>query len=444
MNTDVRAPVVLVTGPPFAGVSTVVSALRNALPGHCIVEHADEPDAVVFTVSAAAPVVDSDLRILGDAGRRTDLVIGVVSKIDAHADWRAVSADAGEAVQRHAARYRSMPWVGVAAGPRTGPPVLDELVDLLISGLGDPTLARRNRLRVEESALCDQIDALSTPDTVAVALHRRRDDVLGTARQLSAVQVRDLRTRMQQARIDLNRQVHRRCGELRAVLAEEAAGWRRGIDLGAVAAEHADRVAAEVDAAATARMRQIAGELGLSAPSAEPIPVVTHPGEPDPSAPDLETRLMTVLGAGFGLGVALAAARLLAGLAPGAATVAAGGGAAVGLLLAAWVVRVRGVLHTRARWDRWTGTVAATLREDLQALVASRLLSAETALVAESAAERERMAAETRATLAAIDAQLRARALAIATAIGPAEQRLSALRTSLRAVRAELDSVTVE
>ena len=444
MNTDVSATVVLVTGPPFAGVSTLVSALRNALPGHRIVEHADEPDAVVFTVSAAAPVVDSDLRILDDAGRGADLVIGVVTKIDAHADWRAVSDDACEVVQRHAARYRSMEWVGVAAEPCAGHPVLDELVDLLMSGLDSPTLARRNRLRAAESALCDQIDALGAPDTVAVALHRRRDEAVRTAQCLSTVQARDLRARVQQARIDLNQQVHRRCGELRAALAEKAAGWRRGVDLRAAAVERANLIATELDAAATARVRQIAGELGLSAPTAEPSRVVTDPAEPEPFAPDLETRLMIVLGAGFGLGVALAAARLLAGLAPGAATVAAIGGATVGLLLAAWVVHVRGLLHARARWDRWTGTVAGTLRADLQALVASRLLSAETALAAESAAEGERMATETHAKLFAIDAQLRARALATATRVGPAEQRLSALRESLRAVRAELDSVTVE
>ncbi len=434
----------LVTGPPFAGVSALVSALRNTLPGHRIVEHADEPDAVVFTVSAAAPVVDSDLRILDEAGRRCDLVIGVVTKIDVHADWRAVSADACEAVHRHAARYRSMPWTGVAAEPRTGHPVLDELVDLLMTGLDGPTLARRNRLRAAESALCDQVDAFGAPDTVAVALHRRRDEALRAARRLDAVQARDLRTRVQQARIDLNQQVHHRCGELRAALAEEAAGWRRGVDLRATAVERADLIATEVDAAVTVRVRQIAGEIGLSAPSAEPSRVMTDPGEPEPFAPGLERRLMIVLGVGFGLGVALAAARLLAGLAPGAATIAAGGGATVGLLLAAWVVRVRGLLHARARWDRWTGAVVGTLRADLQALVASRLLSAETALAAESAAEGERMATEANATLVAVDAQLRARALATATRVGPAEQRLSTLRESLRAVRAELDSVTVE
>ncbi|MFI2839574.1 hypothetical protein [Mycolicibacterium sp. PDY-3] len=438
------APVVLVTGPPFAGVSALVSALRNALPGHRIVEHADEPDAVVFTVSAAAPVVDSDLRILDEAGRRCDLVIGVVTKIDVHADWRAVSADACEAVHRHAERYRSMPWTGVAAEPRTGHPVLDELVDLLMTGLDGPTLARRNRLRAAESALCDQIDAFGAPDTVAVALHRRRDEALRAARRLDAVQARDLRTRVQQARIDLNQHVHHRCGELRAALAEAAAGWRRGVDFRAAAVERADLIATEVDAAVTVRVRQIAGEIGLSAPSAEPSRVMTDPGEPEPFAPGLERRLMIVLGVGFGLGVALAAARLLAGLAPGAATIAAGGGATVGLLLAAWVVRVRGLLHARARWDRWTGAVVGTLRADLQALVASRLLSAETALAAESAVEGERMATEANATLVAVDAQLRARVLATATQVGPAEQRLSTLRESLRAVRAELDSVTVE
>ncbi|MGN7778688.1 hypothetical protein ACTJJE_04110 [Mycolicibacterium sp. 22603] len=437
------APVVVVTGPPFAGVSALVSALRTALPGKRIVEHADQPDAVVFAVSAAAPVVGSDLRILDDAARRTDLVIGVVTKIDAHTDWPTVASDARTVVQKHAARYRWMPWAGVAAAPGTGDQVLKELVDLLVSGLDSPTLARRNRLRADESALSDQIDALTAPDTVAVELHRRRDEAVRSARTLSAMRVRDLRILVRHARIDLHQQVHRRCVDLRAALAEEAARWRRGVDLGAVAAGRADRVAAEVDAAVAAKVREIAGDLGLSAPPAPPPRVMTDPGEPEPSGQELETRLMIVLGAGFGLGVALAAARLLAGLAPEATAIAAGGGAAVGLLLAAWVVRVRGLLHSRARWDRWTGAVTNTLRADLQALVASRLLSAETALAAESAAEREKVAARTQAGLAVIDARLRERAIAAATAVGPAERRLSALRDALRAVRAELDSITV-
>ena len=86
---------------------------------------------------------------------------------------------------------------------------------------------------------------------------------------------------------------------------------------------------------------------------------------------------MTVLGVGFGLGIALASSRLLAGLAPGLAVAGMAAGAVAGLALVVWVVRVRGLLHDRALLDRWVTEVASTLRWHGEATVAERLLFAE-------------------------------------------------------------------
>jgi hypothetical protein len=91
---------------------------------------------------------------------------------------------------------------------------------------------------------------------------------------------------------------------------------------------------------------------------------------------------MTVLGLGFGLGIALASSRLLAGVAPGLSAAGSAAGAVAGLALVVWVVRARGLLHDRALLDRWVGEVAATLRYRGEAMVAERLLGAESALVA--------------------------------------------------------------
>jgi hypothetical protein len=149
-------------------------------------------------------------------------------------------------------------------------------------------------------------------------------------------------------------------------------------------------------------------------------------------------QLMMVLGAGFGLGVALAASRLFTGLAPGLAATGAVAGGLLGLLLTVWVVGIRGLLHDRAVLDRWVGRVTATLREDTEALVATRVLAAEVDLTGQTAAADERAAAETARQLDAIDARLRERGLAAARAAAAAERRLPALRTALNAIRADL------
>ena len=92
-----RRDVVLVTGPWLAGVSGVVAALSERMPQHTFIESTDlaageAPTAVVFVVSAAAPLTESDCTLLDAAAADTDAVIGAVSKIDVHRSWRDVLA----------------------------------------------------------------------------------------------------------------------------------------------------------------------------------------------------------------------------------------------------------------------------------------------------------------------------------------------------------------
>ncbi|OBB09416.1 hypothetical protein A5662_08610 [Mycobacteriaceae bacterium 1482268.1] len=114
--------VVLVVGPWLAGATGVIAALRDRLPEHTFVEAhdvraVDAPAAVVFVVSAVTPVTESDCALVDFAARHTDLVVGVVSKIDVHRGWRDVLAEDRTRLAAHAERYRDMPWVGVAAAP---------------------------------------------------------------------------------------------------------------------------------------------------------------------------------------------------------------------------------------------------------------------------------------------------------------------------------------
>src|SRR5690348_11863007 len=82
----VSRDVVLVTGPWLAGTTSVAAALRERMPEHTFVE-SDElgqgraPVAVVFVVSAMAPLTESDCALVDLAANHTDLVVGVVAKI---------------------------------------------------------------------------------------------------------------------------------------------------------------------------------------------------------------------------------------------------------------------------------------------------------------------------------------------------------------------------
>lgn len=454
---------VLVIGPWLAGSSSLATALGRCMPERQVIEAGElaprtAPIAVVFAVSAVAPLVESDCALLDAAVQHTDLVVGALTKIDIHRDWRAVLDADGVSVGDRTPRMRDMPWVGVAAAPVCGEPHLADLVAVLRDRLSDGDLVRRNRLRSWESQLSEQIAALAGPvtDTEAGALRRRRDDVVRAERLARSERIIALRSRIQQARVQLGYFARNRCSSVRTELSEDAAGWgglpfaahRRAEVFGDYVLTRAAAVMDEVDTGVTDQLRDIAAESGLALPAVPAPAAVPDVGAPGITSRRLEMQLMMLLGAGFGLGVALAASRLFTGLAPGMTAVGAVAGGLLGLLLTVWVVGIRGLLHDRALLDRWVGRVAATLREDTEALVATRVLAAETDFTGQAAALGERAAEEAARQVDALDARLRERALAAARAAAAAQARLPALRAALAAVREELgeqsDPVTAQ
>jgi hypothetical protein len=356
-----RSHVIAVIGPPSAGVTSLATILAERLPDHAVVEGPGmaAPDAVVVVASAVAPLTESDVDLIDRAASSTDLVIAGVSKIDAHRGWREVLAADRVLLARRDARYRQVPWVGVAAAPDLGDPDVAELVDALRSGLAKPDLDARNRVR-------------------ANAL--RRDHRVPEQRSAGALAVRG---DIQRARLSLVYYVRRRCARLGADLRAEAAELARGA---AASFQHRVRDAAtdfvaELDVTIGRAVDGIAG-LPSSTPEQSAPPPLPAPRS---ASRRLETRLMVVLGGGFGLGVALTVSRLSSELGPGSDVVGLLAGGAVGLVLTAWVVGVRGVLHDRALMDRWVGEVIATVRNGGEEMVARRLLDAEIAFTTELA-----------------------------------------------------------
>jgi hypothetical protein len=147
-----------------------------------------------------------------------------------------------------------------------------------------------------------------------------------------------------------------------------------------------------------------------------------------------------VLGAGFGLGVALAVSRLFAGLAPGLTIAGLAVGGVVGLLLTVWVVGIRGLLSDRAVLDRWIAEVTTALQSSVEERVATRVLAAEAALTADVARRDESDATAAAGQIGEIDAELREHAIATARAAVLRDRRLPPMQKALDTVRAELST----
>ena len=110
------AVIVLVCGPPRAGVTAVTDALRDALSGSTssnppVCGPGNAPAVVVFVVSAA-PAGDPDCLVLDGVldAVSADRVVGGV-QVDAHRAWR-------DTVVASRSRYPTLSWLGVTAAPQ--------------------------------------------------------------------------------------------------------------------------------------------------------------------------------------------------------------------------------------------------------------------------------------------------------------------------------------
>ena len=237
---------------------------------------------MVFVVSAAAALTESDCALLDAAAADTDAVIGVVSKIDVHRNWRDVLAADRDALAAHAPRYRDVPWVGVAALPDRGEPRVDDLVAAVREQLADADLARRNRLRAWESRLQTVADRYDRDADGAgrrarvEALREQRSAILRERRLSKSERTIALRSQTQQARVQLSYFARNRCASVRSELQEDAASLtrRKLPEFESYARGRINEVVAEVDEGTTTHLADVAQSLGLAvdppAPAALP------------------------------------------------------------------------------------------------------------------------------------------------------------------------------
>jgi hypothetical protein len=362
-------------------------------------------------------------------------------------NWEEVLDDDRAVLAAHAPRYRDAPWVGVAAAPERGEPRVDDLVAAVSEQLANPDLQRRNRLRSWESRLQTvaerydrDADGAGRRARVEV-LREQRSAVLRQRRLSKSERTIALRSQAQQARVQLSYFARNRCASVRSELQEDAAGLTRRTlpEFESYARVRLNEVVAEVDDGTTTHLTDVAQTLGLAValPASAALPTIDLPA-PQLKSRRLETRLMMLVGAGFGLGVALTLSRLLADLAPGLTVAGAVACAAIGLALTVWVVGTRGLLRDRGLLDRWAGEATALLQSAVEQLVATRVLTAESSLTAALGAQDEGESARVAEQVGVIDSELREHGVVGARAAALRGREMPTVQAALEAVRAEL------
>lgn len=419
----VRCDSVLVVGPAVSGTTSVARVLRGQLPDRRFIEGmpaGECPIAVVFVVSAATPMVASDYRLLDSVAAMTDLIIGVVSKIDVHRTWRLTLDKNRDGVAEYFGCPGRVRWVGASAAPDLGAANVTALTEMIRAGLVDNDLVRRNELRASESWLT----GLERERDVAInALEMERDAALRARRIARSEHSVAVRTRVQQSRAELLELVRDSCATTRGALRHAlAAAPRRDLPAFpglAVAAltDLADRVRNDAG-------RRLAAHDGVVRPAFGAMPVDT--GQTPPRQSRQEIWLSTVFGAGFGVGVALTLWRLAAGFEPGWSAGCGFACAGMGLALAIWTVRARQSVRDRVVLDRWVGEVTDRVRTATESWVTIRILELEAHWCAAAAAQDAQEALRLSRRLAAIDRGVRG------------HPRIPAIRQALAAVRTEL------
>ena len=179
------------------------------------------------------------------------------------------------------------------------------------------------------------------------------------------------RARLRQARVQLAGRIRIRCATLRAELRDDAGSLRRG-QTAAFTRCAVSRVAG------VARELQETVDFHLGGAGAAVAQAPVDVDVPVPRTAALENRLTWLIGAGFGTGTALTAARLLSEVLPADGAVAGGIASVAGAIIGGAVVRARRLLGERAAVDRWVVELTATLRAALDEYLAGRALGAET------------------------------------------------------------------
>jgi hypothetical protein len=370
--------------------------------------------ALLFVTDASAPLSAGELAFLNGVAARIEVVLFVLTRIDAHPDWARVSALDRRLLAEHTPRLADCPLLPIsvrlfdhaatlaadearALRERSGVPALGRALDDLVAGrramlteanalrgLATGLAAIRHRVVNRERSLIDG-------DAETQRLRRRRDELvelrrvgrracqvglraevararLTIAHQISA-SIRELHTRF---RALLDSTGHRQLTELPATLDAELRVLARSVT------DSANTLVAQVIDTALAETFSESERLAIHAgcPRAEcPSLVSTAPGR-RPAGP--EDRLLVLMSISGGVGVGKLAAVPLLGLGVAALTplvwpVSIGLGLGAGY----WMARTRRAGIDRQHLRQWLTETVTEARALLERVTVEQMIDVE-------------------------------------------------------------------
>ncbi|PXY31596.1 dynamin family protein [Prauserella muralis] len=454
-NVEVSGPVPLlerVTVVDTPGVGGL-----DSMHGELAMEAAASATALLFVVDASAPFTSTELQFLSTMADRVETVLFALSKTDQFRGWREVLAADRELLAEHAPRFADAPFHPVSARmfelagkapneqaaamlrEKSGVAELQGVIQELLVGRS-VMLGEANTLRALSSALAEQHAklsaeqrALTSGESEAEHLRRRRDQLTTERRSSTRGWQLKLRGEVQRARVELGHEGSRQMRDAQsyfrqridAASREELAGLPQQVDAAL------QTISQRVSALLAQRLNHVTEVALAELFSAEELdiiraqfargggpPVVLRP--PDKRPPTAEDKLLVFMGVSGGAGAAKLAAAPLAGFAlfnpvvlP--ATIVIGLGAGW------WMARTRRHAADKQHTKQWLVESIADARSTLDQLVAEQLIEAEQqlALALDDALSRriEAIEAELKELDKTIkmDAQERSRKLSVVT-----------------------------
>lgn len=405
--------------------------------GELATEAAADATVLLFVVDASAPFSAAELRFLATAADRVETVVFALTKTDRFRGWREV-LDADRALlAEHAPRFADAAFLPVSARmfetagrapddraaatlrERSGVAELQTTLQELVVGrsamLGEANALRAlaSALGEQQAALSARRRALSSGESEAADLRRRRDELTAERRSSTKGWQLTLRGEIQRVRVELGHGTGRRVRDAQARFRQriDAAGRATLAELPREVDSALQVISRWVSATLADRLQRVTDTVlaELFTPEeldvvrarfarADGPPVVLRP--PDRRPPTAEDKLLVFMGVSGGAGAAKLAAAPLAGAAVFAPVVVPAT-LAVGLGAGWWMARTRRHAADRQHLRQWLVESIADARSTLDQLVAEQLIEAEQqlSLALDDALSRR---------IEAIDAELRA------------------------------------
>ncbi|MBY6412930.1 hypothetical protein HQ346_21880 [Rhodococcus sp. BP-252] len=395
-----------VTGIHDADVTTLLEELRH-LGVTPTAARVDSAAVVMFAVDASSPIGRRALAEMRPALESTTVAI-VVNGIDAHREWREVTRSVASSIAEHVPRAVDVEvWPTSAGLARRARHVADAAArDALyeesgIAALGafladalqrPPGMLRERKYNAAvhaavagaRRAIVDRAREV-TGTGATVGLRAERADLLERRDRERRVRTTTLRNRLQMLRVDVTHEIGEESRTFVAGAREAIASATRSElrHLPADLSQQLTKAGRRVDGGVTERVQAIATDVEIDIELPSTATQLARIEPPARRRRTVEDKVMVVVGASAGVGLARIVVSPLSML-PAFEVAVVPAALLLGAFSAWWVVRARASVADRAHLRTWTSDAAASAKSSWEQAAQARMLAVEEAFVSAS------------------------------------------------------------